>query len=61
MLDSLLSAGRSFLLALATLLIVSGLRVFGLLGEGYYVTIVLGTVGAYITRSIVQDFKPETP
>ena len=47
--------GRSFFLALLTLLIVSCFMAYSTITEGAYTTIVLGTVGAYIARAIAED------
>lgn len=41
--------GRRFILAMATLLVCSILRAFNLLFDGGYVTIIMGTVAAFIT------------
>lgn len=47
MIDSL--GGRRFLLAALTLLICSVMRSANWLSDGGYITIILGTVAAYIT------------
>ena len=48
--------GRSYKLAMCAWASATVLVAFGLIGDGSYVAIVLGTVGAYIGRSIAEDF-----
>lgn len=47
-------ASRKFLLALATLLIASGLLAFGLVTALIWRDVVIATVGAYIAGNVAQ-------
>ncbi len=46
--------GRRFVLAILTLLLCSLMRAFGVLSDGGYVTIIMGSVAAYIAAGTFE-------
>lgn len=47
-------ASRKFLLAVATFLAFTGLRIAGLLDQGGYVTLAMFALGGYLGANVVQ-------
>lgn len=52
-----LLGGRRFILAVGSGAVTSILCAFGTIGEATYATVVLGTVGAFITGNVVSEIK----
>ena len=48
---------RKFILAMATLCASTALMAFDKLEDGVYATIIVATVGAYLTANVTQKMK----
>lgn len=55
--------GRRFLLSLGCGFVTALLCWFGKIGEAVYATVILGTVGGFITGNVVSEIKgkPDAP
>lgn len=49
---------RKFVLSMCTLLITSTLCYLGSISDGVYSTVIIATVGAYITGNVLQKNQP---
>lgn len=52
--------GRRFILALGCGFVTSVLCWFGKIGDGVYATVVIATVGSFITGNVVSEVKGKT-
>ena len=50
---------RKFILALLSLLITSVLVYLDKISDGVYSTVIIATIGAYLTANVLQHNKPE--
>lgn len=48
---------RKFILAMSTLISVTGLVAFGKIADGVFATVVVATVGSYLAANVAQKLK----